>query len=97
MTRLGGTPTPEPEPSVGLFSPIRARLEELRRHLEAEPDHMLTERAIQRRHIAGCKTAAQASKLITEYERKYGPGCVRRGKLEGGKIRVVCLDPVPRT
>jgi|ERR1017187_1819744 hypothetical protein len=46
------------------------------------------------RHIAGCRTAAQASKLITEYERKYGTGCVRRGKLEGGKIRVVCLDPV---
>jgi hypothetical protein len=73
------------------------RVAELRRCLEAEPDHMLSENAIARRQIVGCRTLAAASSLISEYERVYGPGRVRRGKLDGGKRRVVCLDPVTRT
>ncbi len=69
---------------------------ELRNELIAAPDHMLTERAIMRRHIGDVRTLAKASGLITEYERIYGPGCTRRGKLDGGKVRVVCLHPAVR-
>ena len=87
MTCLRSTNPPRPRALTN------AEVAELRRCLSAAADYRLPEPAIVRRGIAQCRTGSAASSLITEYEPTYGPGCLTRGTLPGGKVRVVWLNP----